>query len=316
MIKPPDFKTPLPQNSINLPDSGFGSSNSNHCLHGDPINWCYLVNVPPNPSFDSPCRKNRFNDIFVASDSKKDKASTKVSKNLLTDLLNTEKSSSPVLAREVKSINIKPDTSQIQGKTRNQYDQNCGSNNTSPSDFNTISLTRTSAKDDSPLTKDNPIAIVSSLPNSSVEFPVPPKGFPKNFLDTPNPLPIVGDGFLNLKTAAYFMNICGSCLCGKTVSSHLILCSGLDRQPLENFAKYATKEFSIKKNKVVEASLLYSKFEMNEASVPNKFFKKVDRYRSFVMKLEDLSKELTKVAFKKLNLSSKLETFNILKYET
>lgn len=113
--------------------------------------------------------------------------------------------------------------------------------------------------------------------NSSTEFPTPPKGFPKTFLDPPNPLPIVGDRFLDPKITAYFWNISGSChLCNKTVLSHLvdhhlILCSGLDRQSLENFAKSAMKEFSIMKNKAIEASLLYSKFELNEATVPNDF---------------------------------------------
>ena len=321
-FEPHDFKTPLSQNFKNTPDSGFQSLNSNRRLHGDLVNWRRSVNLPPNPSFVSPRWKNRCHDIFVASNPVKDKASTKVSKNSSSDLPNSDKPPSPVLAREVKYINVKPDTSQAQGKTPNQHDQNCCSKDSSTSVSNTISSSHSPAKDDSFSNKDNPIADVSLSPNPWTDFPDPPNDFPKHFLDAPNPLPIVGDGFLNPKTAAYFMNISGSCrLCGKTVSSylidhHLILCSGLDRQPLESFAKFATKEFSLKKNKVVEASLLYTKFEMNDASVPNKYFKKVDRYRSFVLKLEDLSKKLSEAAFKKLKLSPKLETFNILKYHT
>ena len=220
---------------------------------------------------------------------------------------------------------VKPSSKPVSSKSQKKSTKRCTESNNPISGQDSKPLAPASVPSNISPTDDvsNEIPSTSDLLSSHSydDIPEPPIDFPKTFLKPPKPLPIVGDSFLNPKTAAQFMNISGSCrLCGKTVSSHLIdhhliLCSGLDRQPLENFSKFATKEFSMKKNKVVEASLLYCKFEMNDATLPNKFFKNVNRYRSFVLKLEDLSKELTDRAFKKLKLSPKLESFNILKYQ-
>lgn len=169
------------------------------------------------------------------------------------------------------------------------------------------------------VSKNNPADMISSTV-TLYDFPVPPKGFPKVFHDPPNPLPIVGDGFLNPNVGAYFMNIQGTCrLCNSNVSSylidyHLLCCSGLDRQPMDHFVKSSMKEFSLKEKQVIDAACLLSKFELNEGTVPNKFFKNIDNYRSFARKVENLTKLLFDNAFKKLKISPKLENFNILKY--
>ena len=167
--------------------------------------------------------------------------------------------------------------------------------------------------------KNNSLDLTSSKLNSS-EFPTPPKGFPKVFHDPPNPLPVVGDGFLNPKVHAFFMNIQGTCrLCNSNISSYLIdyyllRCTGLNRQPMDDFVKSSMKEFSLKKKQVIKAAYLLSKFELNEGTVPNKFLKNIDKYRLFAWKVENLTKLLFDNAFKKLNISPQLENFNILKY--
>ena len=276
-----EFQTPSPQNFQNLSDSGFESLNSNRRIHSDCSNWRRSINVPPNPSFDSPRLISHQHDIYVTPKVKDVKVSTYSSKSSSTEHLDLEKSSSPAFVLKSKSINDKPVTSKLQGKTPkvtpNAKDDKASSNplKNSPNDLHTSSKsplpvsaqeikttknpntsnsqgkiqnqninpiadqffssktsssTPTPAHDDSSLSKDTSIAAASST-----ECPIPPKGFPKTFLEPPNPLPIVGDGFLNLNTAAYFMNISGCCcLCNKTASSHLIdhhlmLCSGLDR---------------------------------------------------------------------------------------
>ena len=236
---------------------------------------------------------------------------------------NIEKVSLPSFVQDTKPAIKKPDNQISQDKTPSpQYSIQTNAVDQSSSRQNPVSPIISSKPVDMPT---NQVQNKTSNTNdsSSVVYidgiPIP-KGFPKKFLVTPNPLPIVGDGFLDPKTNASFMNIQGTCrLCNSTVKSylidfHLINCSGLDRQPLDSFVKDVMKDCSLKKKQVVEASNLCSKFELNEATVPNKYFKKVDKYRVFAMRLENLSKSLTAEAFKKLNISPKLESFNILKY--
>lgn len=168
----------------------------------------------------------------------------------------------------------------------------------------------------------NPLknVVVPTLSNL-VDIPVPPKGFPKVFYEAPNPLPIVGDGFLDPNLFAFFMNIQGTCrLCNKSVSSylieaHILQCTGLNRQSLDKFIKVTMKETSLKKKQVVDAAILFSKFEMNEGTVPNKYFKNINKFRAFTREIENITKTLFDTAFEKLNISSKLQNFNILKYE-
>ena len=59
--------------------------------------------------------------------------------------------------------------------------------------------------------KNLPLNVVVSSPLNLNDIPVPPKGFHKVFFDSPNPLPIVGDGFLDPNIRACFMNIPGLC---------------------------------------------------------------------------------------------------------
>ena len=353
-FKSPNVYSSSSQNRQNLTDSGFGSLNSNSSIHGDSHNWRRSINLPSKPIFDSPRLPNRHHDIYVAPKCKDHKASTNKSNNSLILPPNNKKSSSPGFAQKVKSINTKPDSSNPEGKTPNRRienpsDSNPSANVSKDSNPNIKSKTTPLKKDQSkntdakPTTSQNSVSstpliasdesttiqdqkttnVAASSPSKpTVVFPVTPKGFPKNFFDTPNPLPIVGDGFLDPKTDAHFMNIQGTCrLCDSSVPSylvdlHLLNCSGLERRPLDSFVKSIMKDTSLKKKQVIEASKLYSKFELNEASLPNKYFKKTDKYRLFARKVEDLTKDLQNEAFKKLNISPKLETFNILKYKT
>lgn len=115
--KAPDFQTTSLQNFQKLSDSGFESLNSNHRIHGDSSNWRSLVNIPANPSFDSPRLISHQQDIYVALKVKVVKVSTNLCKSSSTDHSDTAKSPSPVLAQEVKPINIKLNTRKLQGKT-------------------------------------------------------------------------------------------------------------------------------------------------------------------------------------------------------
>ena len=343
--------TPSSQNSKKLTDSGYGSLNSN--FHGDSHNWRRSINLPSKPNFDSPRPSNRIHDIFVAPKSKENKASTDLSKKSSIHRPIIKNSSLPSFAQKVKSVNPKPVSSDPEGKTPKDCSKITKDSNPSPPDSNitthqviiidsssskdqnkntdvhlstsqnSVSPTSISASDNTSSIQEQKSSNVasSSSTTSTVVYPVTPKGFPKNFFDTPDPLPLVGDGYLDPKTNAHFMNIQGTCrLCDSSVPSflvdyHLLYCSGLEKRSLDSFVKSAMKESSLKKKQVIEASRLYSKFELNEAKIPNKYFKRTDKYRLFAMKVENLTKDLHQEAFKKLNISSKLETFNILKYK-
>ena len=324
--KIPNLYSPSSQNIKNSIDSGFGSSNSNSCIHGNSFNWRRSINLPPNPSFESPRPKTNQHDIFVPPNCKEVKASNNLSKKSPISPSDPEKFTSPSFAQDVKPVNKKPDNSNSQGKTPNIQNKSSTDNIVQTSTCQTpISSATPFISDDSSSSQaqnKTSNVDVSSPTVSPDEFLVAPKGFPKKFLTTPNPLPVVGDGYLDPKVAACYMDIQGTCrLCGSSVKSylvdlHLLNCSGLNRKPLDSFIKTSMKEFSLKKKQVVEASMLFAKFELNEVTVPNKYFKNVDRYRSFAMKVENLTKLLTSEAFKKLNISPKLDTFNILKFQT
>ena len=323
--KTPNLYSPSSKNVKNSNDSGFGSSNSNLRIHGNSFNWRRSVNLPPNPNFDSPRLKSNQHNIFVPPKCKEVKASNNLSKKPPISPTNPEKFTSPSFAQDIKPVNKKPDNSDSQGKTQNPHNpiQNNASSQSSSVQNSVSSNIPLKVDDASANQAQNKTTITdaSSIPVFVDGIPIAPKGFPKKFLTTPNPLPIVGDGYLDPKTAAYFMDIQGTCrLCDSPVKSylvdlHLLNCSGLERKPLDSFVKSSMKEFSMKKKQVVEASILFSKFELNEVTVLNKYFKKVDKYRSFALKVENLTKLLTNEAFKKLNISPKLDTYNILKFQ-
>ena len=128
------------------------------------------------------------------------------------------------------------------------------------------------------------------------------------------------DGFLPPKTKAFYMNIPGTCwLCNKSVSSfltdlHLLQCSGLDHKAVDYFVQSVMKKTHLKHKLVIEAAKQYSKFELNENTIPNRFFKKSDDYDYFTSELENLTQELALTAFLSLDIPEVYENFNILKY--
>lgn len=169
-------------------------------------------------------------------------------------------------------------------------------------------------------TKPNPINNEDNESSSDDEIPVPPPGFPKSFYPVPNPLPLMNDGFLSPKSKAFYMNLPGSCrLCDKKVASylidlHLLQRSGLDRQPLDRFTQSIMKKSRLKRKQVIEAAKLYNKFELNEKTIPKKYFKNSVVYDFFTNELESLTQELARTAFRSLNIPEEYENFNLLKY--
>lgn len=161
---------------------------------------------------------------------------------------------------------------------------------------------------------------IPQVKEAKCDFPTPPAGFPNKFFPTPKPLPLTEDGFLDPNTQAFFMNIFGKCrLCDSQVSSHLIdlhllECSGLDHQPIDDFVKSVANKTPLKSKDIISSAKKYSRFELQENKVPNKTFKKMKHYKLFTSKLEDLTKILTKNAFDALNLPETLQNFNFLKY--
>lgn len=116
------------------------------------------------------------------------------------------------------------------------------------------------------------------------------------------------------------MNIPGTCrLCNKKSSSylidfHLLQCAELDHQSLDRFVQSVMKKSKLKRKQIIEAAKLYNKFELDEKSVPNKYFKNSAVYDYFTNELESLTQELAKEAFLKLNIPDVYENFNLLKY--
>ena len=343
----PAYKTPSQPVKNIVYDSGYKSFNSTVGCYDPKIqNWRQHTSPVSNPKFD-PSLRNVKHDVFITSKSSNKSTSKAESSSSQRNL----EISTPALIinseHTLATVNNYPDplksdhvssVEALRASSSKEIDQNMSSkpsklpspessmstdqmnaSKTSPSSPN-ISLINNRDANSTTLSHSKAISDVDSENSSDDDIPTPPPGFPKVFYPTPKPLPLMKDGFLPPTSKAYYMNIPGICrLCDKKVSSylidvHLLQCSELDRQSLDHFVKSVMKKTKLKRKQIVEASKQYNGFELDEKTVPNKYFKNSSDYKFFRNELENLTLELVRLAFHTLNIPVEYENFNLLKY--
>ena len=308
-------------------DSGYKSKEQPvGCYGPNSQNWRQKCSPIFQPNFGSSSKYSK-HDVFVNPD----KSSPNVFRPLPTKDPSVS-SESEIINSKLNLTTVKFDTLKVTpsstvSKPSSISSPDVGSKvndipmNSQPTVSKTFSIPSDSSNENyHPKSTEAVLMINEEESNSSDDFPIPPPDFPKSFYPNPHPLPVMNDGFLEPETKACYMNLPGKCrLCNTKVSSylidlHLLQCSGLDRQPLDSFVQEVMKKTKLKRKKVVEAAIQFCKFELSEKTVPNKYFKNIDKFNFFSSELENIIQKLTKSAFRILNIPEMYENFNILKY--
>ena len=141
------------------------------------------------------------------------------------------------------------------------------------------------------------------------------------FHPTPDQFHVDADGCLDSTLRADRMRIPGKCrLCNSCVDSynadlHLLECSKIDNEVIDNFARDYASETNSSYSDIINVVYDYCSCIMNDDEISS-YFCNIPLFANFLYKLESILDSYATYVFLKSNLSGPRTRFNILNYSS